>query len=263
MENAKKFREKIRRGETCLGVGIAFADATATEALCSIYDSVWIDAEHKPFSLETVQAHVMATRGTDTVPLVRVAWNDPVIIKPVLDIGVGGIIVPMVKTAEEARQAVAACRYPPEGIRGYGPRRLYHYPSMTQQEFVKFANEEIIVIVQIEHFEAVNDLEEILAVPGLTGVVVGPNDLSGSMGMLGQTRHPDVLKAIETVIAKARKTDVFCGIAIGHDPDIVVEWFNKGMQWVNAGEDISLMMGAAEESAGAVRARLAAAGSGE
>ena len=263
MENAKKFREKIRRGETCLGVGVAFADATATEALCSIYDSVWIDAEHKPFSLETVQAHVMATRGTDTVPLVRVAWNDPVLIKPVLDIGVGGIIVPMVKTADEARQAVAACRYPPEGIRGYGPRRLYHYPPMTQQEFVKFANEEIIVIVQIEHIDAVNDLEEILAVPGLTGIVVGSNDLSGSMGLLGQPRHPDVLKAIETVIAKARNSDVFAGIAIGHDPDIVVEWFNKGMQWVSAGEDISLMMGAAEESAGSIRARLAAAGAGE
>ena len=99
--------------------------------------------------------------------------------------------------------------------------------------------------------------------PGLTGIVVGPNDLSGSMGLLGQPRHPDVLKAIETVIAKARNSDVFAGIAIGHDPDIVVEWFNKGMQWVSAGEDISLMMGAAEESAGAVRARLAAAGSGE
>ena len=263
MENARKFREKIRRGETCLGVGVAFVDATATEALCSIYDSVWIDAEHQPFSLETVQAHVMATRGTDTVPLVRVAWNDPVIIKPVLDIGVGGIVVPMVKTAEEARQAVAACRYPPEGIRGFGPRRLYHYPPMSTQEFVKFANEEIIVIVQIEHIDAVNDLEEILAVPGLTGIVVGSNDLSGSMGLLGQPRHPDVLKAIDTVIAKARNSDVFAGISIGHDPDIVVEWFNKGMQWVSAGEDISLMMDAAEQSAGAIRARLAAAGSGE
>ena len=263
MENARKFREKIRRGETCLGVGVAFVDATATEALCSIYDSVWIDAEHQPFSLETVQAHVMATRGSDTVPLVRVAWNDPVIIKPVLDIGVGGIIVPMVKTAEEARQAVAACRYPPEGIRGYGPRRLYHYPSMTQQEFVKFANEEIIVIVQIEHIDAVNDLEEILAVPGLTGIVVGSNDLSASMGLLGQPRHPDVLKAIDTVIAKAKNSDVFAGMSIGHDPDIVVEWFNKGIQWVSAGEDISLMMDAAEQSAGAIRARLAAAGSDE
>ena len=263
MENARKFREKIRRGEACLGTGIAFADPTATEALCSIYDSVWIDAEHKPFSLETVQAHVMATRGSDTVPLVRVAWNDPVIIKPVLDIGVGGIIVPMVKTAEEARQAVAACRYPPEGVRGYGPRRLYHYPPMTQQEFVKFANEEIIVIVQIEHIDAVDDLEEILAVPGLTGIVVGSNDLSASMGLLGQPRHPDVLKAIDTVIAKAKNSDVFAGMSIGHDPDIVVEWFNKGIQWVSAGEDISLMMDAAEQSAGAIRARLAAAGSDE
>ncbi len=262
MENARKFREKIRRGEPCLGVGVSFNDAIVTEALCTIYDSIWIDAEHKPFSLETVQAHVMATRGTGTVALVRVAWNDPVLIKPVLDIGVDGIIVPMVKTAEEARQAVAACRYPPEGIRGYGPRRLYNLPPMSQQEFVKFANEEIIVIAQIEHFEAVNDLEEILAVPGLTGVVVGPNDLSGSMGMLGETRHPDVLQAIETLIAKARKTDVFCGIAIGQDTDIVAEWFSKGMQWVNAGEDFSLMMSAAEESAGAIRARVAAAGPG-
>lgn len=259
MKNASKFREKIRRGEACLGVGVSLTDATVTEAMCNIYDFVWIDTEHTAFSLETVQAHVMATNKTNTVPLVRVPWNDPVLIKPVLDIGVGGIIVPMVSTAEEARKAVAACRYPPDGIRGYGPRRLHALPPMSQLEFVKLANEETIVIVQIEHIDAINNLEEILAVPGLTSVVVGPNDLSGSMGMLGQTRHPDVLKAIETVIEKARKTDVFVGIAIGHDTEIVSEWFNKGMQWVNAGEDSGLMMTAAEESAKSIRARIATA----
>src|SRR5439155_26617319 len=127
--------------------------------------------------------------------LVRVQWNDPVLIKPVLDIGAAGVIVPSVSTADEARRAVAACRYPPDGIRGFGPRRPSNYGRLGGPEFCKAANEAVIVIIQIEHIHGVNNLDEILAVPGLTGILVGSNDLSGSMGHMGEPRHPDVLRA--------------------------------------------------------------------
>ncbi len=95
MENANKFREKIHRGEVSLGTTITFVDSTVTEALCSLLDFVWIDMEHNALSLETVQAHLMATKGSNTTSLVRVPWNDPVLIKPVLDIGADGVIVPL------------------------------------------------------------------------------------------------------------------------------------------------------------------------
>ena len=108
-------------------------------------------------------------------------------------------------------------------------------------------------MVQIEHIDAVNNIDEILTVPGLTGLLVGANDLSGSMGLMGQPRHPDVLKAIDTVIAKSRKAGVFIGIGIGDDPDILREWVDRGMQWISMGNDYSLMLRAADQVAGLVR----------
>src|SRR5438105_15536142 len=112
MENAVNFKDKMKRGQVCLGTGISFSDPTVTEALSGLLDFVWIDMEHNPLSLAAVQGHIMATKGSACLPMVRVPWNDPVLIKPVLDIGAGAIIVPLVQSAEEARRAVAACRYP-------------------------------------------------------------------------------------------------------------------------------------------------------
>jgi 2-keto-3-deoxy-L-rhamnonate aldolase RhmA len=160
----------------------------------------------------------------------------------VLDMGAEGIVVPLVRTVEDARLAVAACKYPPEGIRGYGPRRPSDYGRLGGPEFCQRMNDSVLVILQIEHIDAVNDIEGMLAVPGVTSLVIGSNDLSGSMGLLGQPRHPDVLTAIERVIAAARRTKVFVGIGIGNDGKIITEWIGKGMQWVAMGSDFSLML---------------------
>ena len=118
MNNARSFKQRIAHGPVCLGTCISFTDPTVTESLCGLLDFVWIDMEHNALTLETVSHHIMATRGSETVPLVRVPWNDAVLIKPVLDIGAAGIIVPFVRNADEARRAVAACLYPPAGVRG-------------------------------------------------------------------------------------------------------------------------------------------------
>src|SRR5206468_751155 len=160
----------------------------------------------------TVQGHLMATKGSEAVGLVRVAWNDPVLIKPVLDIGAAGVIVPFVRTAEEARLAVAACRYPPQGIRGYGPRRPTNYGRLGGPEYCQMANDAVLVHVQIEHADAVRNLDEILAVPGIFAVIIGPNDLAASLGYTGQSRHPEVLKIIDVVIAKAAKARIPVGL---------------------------------------------------
>jgi 2-keto-3-deoxy-L-rhamnonate aldolase RhmA len=253
MENAARFQEKLKRGQVCLGTGISFSDATVTEALSGVLDFVWIDMEHSPLSLAAVQAHVMATKGSDCLPIVRVPWNDPVRIKPVLDLGAGAVIMPLIQTADEARRAVAACRYPPEGIRGFGPRRPSNYGQLGGPEFCKAMNDTIIPIVQIEHIRAVECIDDILAVPGISNVVIGPNDLAGSMGRMGMPRHPEVIRAIDTVIAKARKKGVFVGIGIGDDPDILIEWVDKGVNWLAMGGDFSLLLRAARDVAGQVR----------
>jgi 2-dehydro-3-deoxyglucarate aldolase/4-hydroxy-2-oxoheptanedioate aldolase len=257
MENAIKFKDKLARGQVCLGTNITFRDPTVTEALSGLCDFLWIDMEHNPLSLADVQGHIMATKGSDCCPIVRVPWNDPVLIKPVLDIGAAGIIVPLVQTADDVRRAVAACRYPPDGIRGFGPRRPSNYGQLGGPDFCRTMNETIISIAQIEHIRAVECIDDILGVPGLVSVVIGPNDLSGSMGLMGKPRHPDVLRAIETVIGKARKKGVYVGIGIGEDPDIVTEWIDKGVQWLSMGGDFTLLLRAARQVAGQVREHLA------
>jgi 2-keto-3-deoxy-L-rhamnonate aldolase RhmA len=258
MENAAKFREKLERGQLCYGSYITCTDATITEALCSVSDFVWIDAEHNALSLETLQAHLIATRGTDTAALVRVAWNDPVLIKPVLDIGADGVIVPLVRTVEDVRRAVAACRYPPEGVRGFGPRRASSYGKWSGPEYVKRANALVMCMVQIEHIDAVNNLEGILAVPGLTGIVLGPQDLAGSMGYMGQPEHPEVLRVMEAVIAQTRKTGVYASVSVGGGPETFAAWAKRGVQWLPMGGDLGMMMAMARQLDTQVRGLLAA-----
>jgi 2-keto-3-deoxy-L-rhamnonate aldolase RhmA len=252
MENANKFRDKVRNGEPCLGMGITFADATVTEALCSTLDFVWIDMEHTALSLESVQGHIMATRGSNTAPLVRVRWNDPVLIKPVLDMGAAGVVVPMVRNAEEATRAVASCLYPPEGIRGFGPRRPSDYGRHFGPEFCSSANRSVMIIAQIEHKEAIENIDEILAVPGLTGIVFGPYDLSGSMGHMAQPSHREVVQAMEMVLAKARKTKLLVGTGVG-DARQAKEWLDKGVNWLLLGVDFRLLVSATSDLASAVR----------
>jgi 2-dehydro-3-deoxyglucarate aldolase/4-hydroxy-2-oxoheptanedioate aldolase len=254
-DQADVFRDKLRRGRLCLGTVITFTDPTVTEALSQLLDFVWIDMEHNALGLETVQAHIMATKGSESTPLVRVPWNDPVLIKPVLDIGAAGVIVPFVRTADEARRAVAACLYPPEGIRGFGPRRPSRYGQLGGPEFCRAANARILPIVQIEHIDAVTNIDAILAVPGLASIVFGPNDLAGSMGWMGQPRHPDVLGAIDGVIAKAQKAGIPIGIGAGDDPDILHDWVARGIQWLTMGGDCSLLLRAATHVAASVLER--------
>jgi 2-dehydro-3-deoxyglucarate aldolase/4-hydroxy-2-oxoheptanedioate aldolase len=252
-DHADIFREKLRRGQVCLGTVISFTDPTVTEALCPLLDFVWIDMEHNALSLETVQAHVMATKGSETTALVRVPWNDAVLVKPVLDIGAAGVIVPLVRTADDVRRAVAACLYPPEGNRGFGPRRPSGYGRLGGPEFCHAANDHVLPIVQIEHIQAVENIHEILAVPKLASIVLGPNDMAGSMGLIGQPRHPDVVRALDTVIAAARQAGMPVGVGAGDDPDMLADWVARGVQWLAMGGDCNLLLRGAAEVAGRVR----------
>jgi len=255
VENAHFFREKLAAGQVLLGTCITFFDPTVTEALTETLDFVWIDTEHNAMSLERVQGHLMATKGTQTVPLVRVPANDPVLVKPVLDIGAAGVIVPLVKTADDVRLAVAACRYPPEGVRGFGPRRPIRYGARGGPEYCQLANREIITIVQIEQREALENLDDILSVPGLTSIVVGPNDLAASLGFTGQPRHPEVVRAIDTIIARSRAAGVPMGLAFGDDPDALAQWIDKGVSWLSIAADFVLLTRRAAQLTSQLRER--------
>jgi 2-keto-3-deoxy-L-rhamnonate aldolase RhmA len=258
MQNTASLFDRMRAGEIVLGTVISLNDPIVTEALCTAYDFLWIDTEHNPMPLDVVQGHLIAAKASGVTVLVRVPWNDAVLIKPVLDIGAHGVIVPMIRTPQDVELAVAACRYPPDGVRGFGPRRPSNYGRLGGPEFCKAANKAMITVVQVEHIEAVHQIDEIARVPGLTGLLVGPNDLSGSMGHMGEPRHPDVLNAIQKVIDAAHKAKVPVGIAIGDDVAMLSEWIDKGMQWITGGGDTSLMLHAADDLTRQLRAHVRA-----
>ena len=238
MNNVDTFRKRIRDGKNCIGTAITFNDAAVSELMAEAgYDFTWIDMEHAPLDLPATLGHVMALRGTETAPFVRVRCNDVNVIKPVLDLAPAGIIVPLVNTAAEAEAAVRACKYPPRGIRGYGPRRGQHFGMLSQPEYLAKADEQTLVIIQIEHIEAVKNFDAILAVPGIDAICLGPNDLSGSFGKLGQIQDPEVAGAIDMVIKKVRKTKVLMGVSTGYNPQTFPVWIEKGIQWINLNTD--------------------------
>lgn len=254
MHNALKFKDKLMAATVPLGTVIGSLDPCVTEALAYDLDFVWIDMEHSALTIESVQAHLMATKGTDCAALVRVRWNDPALIKPVLDAGGDGIIVPMVCNEEEAKRAVEACLYPPRGVRGFGPRRPSKFGRLGGPEFCKSADNALAIIVQIEHVEAVKNIDAILQVAGLTSCVIGANDLAGSMGYPGEPTHPKVIAAIENVIDAAHRSRVFVGIGTGNDSTVIADWVKKGVQWVAIGNDYGHIIRSFKQVADGVRA---------
>ena len=242
MINAQKFTEKLQAGQTCLGTCIGLSDPQVAEALGSKVDFLWIDLEHSALEFESVKCHLMALKGSDCAALVRVPWNDLVPIKRVLDIGADGIIVPMIRTAEDVRLAVSASRYPPEGIRGFGPLRPSDYGRIGAQEFCQHSNDSIITIVQIENADAVRNIDEILTVPGLSSIAFGPNDLANSMGYRGQPGHPEVVKTMEKGIGRAQQAGIPVGISTGSNVDELCAWVDRGIQWLATSGDVMLMV---------------------
>ncbi|MBM3262595.1 MAG: 4-hydroxy-3-methylbut-2-en-1-yl diphosphate synthase [candidate division Zixibacteria bacterium] len=242
MQGMREFRERLASGGVCLGASVTFTDPTVTEALCDSVDFIWIDTEHNPMTLESVTGHLIAARACGKAALVRVPTSETAYIKRTLDAGAPGIIVPQVRTAAEVRRVVSDCRYAPMGSRGFGPRRPSNYGRLAGDAYISLMNREIFVAVQIEHIDAVRELNDIVATPGLDSLVIGPMDLSGSMGLLGQPNHPDVVQMMETVIDTGRKAGLSIGMGMGTDLDFAVRWMKRGVQWLQLGCDFGYLI---------------------
>ncbi len=255
LRNIHLFREKMDSGKFCLGAGITFSDPSVTEALCESVDFFWIDLEHNPTSLESMAAHLMAARAGGTPALVRIPSGDVAWIKRVLDSGADGIILPQAKSAEEIRAFVSACRYPPRGTRGFGPRRASNYGRSRGAEYLQHANEQLFVVAQIETVSALEDLDAIIEIEELDSLVVGPYDLSGSMGMLGEVHHPQVLNAIQRVVSKSRAAGLYVGMGMGADVEHALEAAALGVQWAQCGNDYEFMLRTVDQLYATIRQR--------
>jgi 2-keto-3-deoxy-L-rhamnonate aldolase RhmA len=259
MQAGNTFREMLRSGKLCIGTGITLSDPLVTEALCDSVDFFWIDLEHTGMNPETLAAHMLAARGRGVPALVRVPGSDTPWIKPVLDAGADGIIVPQVRSADEVRAIVSDCRYPPLGRRGFGPRVPSNYGRSTGPDYVERANHDVFVVAQIENAEAMAALDDILAVPGLDSVALGPWDLSASLGVMGQVEHPIVVQAIETVVAKARAAGIPVGTGTGALADFAVSMARRGIQWIQLGNDYEYMVRFMDDITGRIRNQLTGA----
>jgi len=248
-----KMREKLRAGQIVLGCGISLADPAVTEAIAPSVDFVWIDLEHNAMTTESMLGHLMAARAGGCASIVRIPSNDVAWVKRVLDSGAEGIILPRACSAREVANFVSACRYPPLGTRGFGPRRPMQYGRLEQQAYLQQANQDLFVVAQVETVELVNEVDEVLKLPGLDSLVLGPQDLSGSMGRLGETTHPEVVATMKTVCAKARRAGKFIGSGLGANPPFAKLLIECGCQWLQAGNDFEFMIRACDRTFAEIR----------
>lgn len=217
-----------------MGTVINLRDPLVTEiAATAGLDFVWIDLEHSSMGNAEVDGHIVAARSRGIAPFVRVPWNDAVRVKPILEMGPAAMIFPFINSAEEARAAVAACRYPPEGIRGFCPHRAIDFGDEPLEAYLETARREPWVVVQIEHVDAVTHIEEICAVPGIGSLLVGPFDLTMSLGKAGRMRDPEVTACLDRVGEAAKRHKLPLGaFTLSGDEDGVSAWLRRGASWL-------------------------------
>ena len=256
-EAIEEFRRRLAAGEVMIGSGISLTDSQVSDALADAVDFLWIDLEHSAMSPESLRGHLLAARSRRTAAIVRVPGSDTAFIKPVLDAGAPGIVVPQVTSAAEVEGVVADCRYPPTGRRGFGPSVPSNYGRDGGPDYVARADVSLFVAVMIETTEALEAIDEITKLPGLDSVVIGPYDLSGALGLLGQVDHPTVVAAQERIIASAKSAGLPVGSGMPVDPAFARLQAERGVQWLQIGGDCRYMVQFAEDMAASVRSLLA------
>lgn len=233
-------KRSLLAGKPQIGIWASFPSHATVEVIAgSGFDWLILDTEHSPTELATVHTMLAAMVGGTASPVVRPAWNDAVLLKRFLDLGVQNFLVPMVQNAEEARRAVAATRYPPQGVRGVAVAiRANNFGRV--KDYHKLANEQICVQVQIETQVALDHIDDIAAVDGVDGLFIGPSDLAADLGHLGNPGHPDVRAAIERACERIRKAGKFAGILAPIEAD-ARHWLSKGFTFVGVGADVGIL----------------------
>lgn len=242
-------KERLRAGQAAIGTWLTFASPAVAEALAGLEpDWLLVDTEHSAFNEETLEEMLRAIRAgsPSVVPLVRVAANDVALIKKALDRGAMGVLVPLVNSPVEARAAVAASRYPPQGIRGVAGSRASRYGRTLEQYYASW-NENVLVGVQIETRPALEAVDEIAATDGVDLLFIGPNDLSASLGLYRQFEHPDYRAAVRRILEAARHAGKAAGY-MARNAEEAGSKIAEGFQFVSVTSDARLLTGAASQA---------------
>jgi 2-keto-3-deoxy-L-rhamnonate aldolase RhmA len=247
-----RVKRLLKDGKYTCGSWVSLCSPIGAEVMGLVgFDWLLIDMEHGSGDYQTLltQLQGIAAAG-ETVPFVRVQWNDPVVIKRVLDLGAYGVMVPGIKSAEEARRAVAAIKYPPQGIRGLAGNRGAQYGQ--DADYTRQANDEIMMILQIETKAAIDQIDAILDVPGIDVAFLGPNDLSGDMGHVGDWEHPEVQAAIRKLEDAANQRKIALG-TISRNWEFAKAYLDKGYRFQSLLGDIPILMQGAKAAIGSFR----------
>ena len=251
---AHSFRSRLRSGETLFAPLMTLNSPAVAELMADAgFDWLFIDAEHSTLDTSQMQSLLQAAGSTPCV--IRITSGDDVPIKKALDIGAAGIIVPQVNSADQARRIVQSAKYAPIGQRGLGIARAHRY-GLKVREYMQSANDDTAVIVQAEHRDAVTDIDAIVRVDGVDGVLIGPYDLSASLGLPGAVDHPDVRAAIERVRTACQAVGLPLGI-FGLTAEAVRPYIDNGFTMIVAGVDTVLLGNAATTLVAALRAATA------
>ncbi|GIW08495.1 MAG: 2,4-dihydroxyhept-2-ene-1,7-dioic acid aldolase [Dehalococcoidia bacterium] len=239
-------KQKLQSRQPTFGSWIVSYDVTVAETMAYAgFDWLIFDLEHAPISLERLEAMLMVFKGLDCVPIVRVPWNDITSTKVVLDIGAEAIMLPMINSREEAERAVRLCKFPPRGVRGINPRRAN--AQGEGDRYLLDANERVMVIVQIEHIDAVEHAEEILTTPGVDVALIGRADLTGSMGLAPDWRNPRVEEAVEHVLATAVRLGIPAALHAADEREAAY-WIERGAAMIWTSGDLAYLQSAAVAS---------------
>jgi len=227
-----------RANKSAIGGWISADSVFTAEIMANAgFDWVCLDMQHGMIDYNDVRLMLPAISTTNTIPLVRVPWNEPYEIMKVLDAGAYGVVVPLVNNRKEAEQAVGACRYPPEGNRSYGPARALIYGG---SDYAAEANKEIACIVMIETRESLENLDEIMSTPGVDGIYIGPSDLAFALGLAPGTTEPKHEETIRTILSTTQKHGIAAGIHTG-SANQSRKYLDMGFHMVTLGTDRHFM----------------------
>lgn len=238
---AHDFKDRLQPGERMVGNWISVGNPAVVEVCSYGFDFAVLDLEHTPTGLETLENSLRAVDSLegDIAPIVRVPWNDTIRMKRVLDLGPAGLIVPMVESEEEARNAVEAMQYPPEGVRGAAVSRASDY-GRTFDEYFETANDDLVTIVQIESEKGVENAEEIVAVDGVDAVLIGHGDLAASLGIFGEWESEQFKSTLDSIIEATHDAGKpVMMLALGNED--IHSWVEAGADFVIAGVDIAYL----------------------
>lgn len=240
-------KARLDADKPSVGVIISMPSVHTTQVLAGCgFDWLFIDMEHGPIGIESAHAMITATSGSRSAPIVRVPWNVHWLIKPVLDAGAMGIVVPMIRSAEDAAEAVKAIRYPPQGERGFGPFYASLRFGHSMSSYADPADQEILCILLIEHKDAIDDIDNIVQVPGIDACFIAPFDLAMSYGFRDGPDHPQVRSAV----ARAEKAILASPVKLGGlalDTQLAEQMIGRGYRLILSGFDTLLLQRAAAD----------------